>query len=360
MAWPEKLASGRYRGRYRDRQGKTLSLPHTYTQPAEAEREATLKEDAVRRRPAAKARARRMTWGEWCDEWLADHRAVEPGTQSRDATRLNRHIRPYWDDVPLRDIDREAVAGWCRVVAATPRYGKPKPGEKPVPLAPRTVLKIATVFSASMTAAVVAGKIDASPCTHLRLDQPAASDEHFLTRDEFARLSAEADELTRMIAEFGVGTGLRWGEIAGMHRDRLDTTRRRILVQEVFDKDNNEIKPYPKGRARRGVPITAELAAKLGAWMEAHPPVRCSARHRDGKACNGALLFPSKVGTALHYQNFRRRHWDPAVEKAGLGGVTPHDTRHTYASWLIQDGVTIEQLSKLLGHKAISTTQRYA
>ncbi|MGH3518848.1 MAG: tyrosine-type recombinase/integrase [Haloechinothrix sp.] len=40
--------------------------------------------------------------------------------------------------------------------------------------------------------------------------------------------------------------------------------------------------------------------------------------------------------------------------------MTPHDTRHTYASWLIQDGVTIEQLSKLLGHKAISTTQRYA
>jgi integrase len=357
MAWSEKLASGRYRGRYRDRQGNVRSLPHTYTQPAEAERAATIKEDSVRRRPAASKRDAKVTCGQWLDEWAAT-RKVEPGTAERDASRIKRHIRPYWEDVPLVDVDRDAVVEWSEVLAATPS-GRPKDG-KPSTLSAGTVLRIVRVFSASMRAAVVAEKIDVSPCTYLELHQPEATDEHFLERDEFDRLTAASDELAAMVCRVGVGTGMRWGEIAGLHRRRIDLARRRVLVQEVHDLSRNEIKPYPKGRARRGVPITSELATTLEEWMAAHPPVQCHTRHRDGKRCRDSLLFASGAGAALNYNNFRRDHWNPAIADADLKGVSLHDLRHTYASWLIQDGVSIEQLSALLGHKSITTTQRYA
>ncbi|QYN33338.1 tyrosine-type recombinase/integrase [Pseudonocardia sp. DSM 110487] len=50
--------------------------------------------------------------------------------------------------------------------------------------------------------------------------------------------------------------------------------------------------------------------------------------------------------------------WRPGL--VDIGPLTIHDLRHTYASWLIQDGVSIEQLSGLLGHAQISTTQRYS
>ena len=52
----------------------------------------------------------------------------------------------------------------------------------------------------------------------------------------------------------------------------------------------------------------------------------------------------------------------PALERAGLGerGVTLHDLRHTYASWLVQDGVPLTRVAGLLGHSSTRTTEIYA
>lgn len=111
----------------------------------------------------------------------------------------------------------------------------------------------------------------------------------------------------------------RWrAEVAaekGLHRNRIDTKHLRLLVQEVFDKQMNEIKPYPKGRERRGVPITSDLAAKIHAWMDRHPPIPCRTRHRMDRQCGGSLLIPSKAGTVLAYNNFRRRRWNPTARQ---------------------------------------------
>ncbi|MGP4018295.1 tyrosine-type recombinase/integrase [Saccharopolyspora sp. 5N708] len=40
--------------------------------------------------------------------------------------------------------------------------------------------------------------------------------------------------------------------------------------------------------------------------------------------------------------------------------IARDDLRHTYASWILQDGVPIEALSKLLGHASVTTTERYS
>ena len=51
-----------------------------------------------------------------------------------------------------------------------------------------------------------------------------------------------------------------------------------------------------------------------------------------------------------------------AVRKAGLEqkGYSLHSLRHTFASWLVQDGVKLEVVGQLLGHSSINITMRYA
>jgi site-specific recombinase XerD len=71
------------------------------------------------------------------------------------------------------------------------------------------------------------------------------------------------------------------------------------------------------------------------------------------------LLHPTRWAP-LGYRGFRRLAWDPAVRAAMLpAGVSPHCLRHSYATWLLDAGVVIQTVRKLLGHASIATTQIY-
>ncbi len=83
---------------------------------------------------------------------------------------------------------------------------------------------------------------------------------------------------------------------------------------------------------------------------------------------NGSIyVFPSRCGTKP--RGYSTRTICDAIELAGLnayhkveryGKFTPHSFRHTFASRLVQGGVSLYAVSKLLGHSDIQMTQRYA
>ena len=66
-------------------------------------------------------------------------------------------------------------------------------------------------------------------------------------------------------------------------------------------------------------------------------------------------LFPTraKIGDV-------RAAWERIRAEAGLGDVRFHDLRHSYASLLVNDGVELLTVGKLLGHPQAQTTMRYA
>lgn len=60
-------------------------------------------------------------------------------------------------------------------------------------------------------------------------------------------------------------------------------------------------------------------------------------------------------------QDFIIHKFKKFIRKAGLNdALNFHSLRHTYASWLVQKGASIYQVSKLLGHADVKTTQIYA
>jgi integrase len=52
--------------------------------------------------------------------------------------------------------------------------------------------------------------------------------------------------------------------------------------------------------------------------------------------------------------------WTDALERAGVPYRGPHTCRHTAASWLVQAGVPLYDVQRLLGHESYATTARYA
>lgn len=70
------------------------------------------------------------------------------------------------------------------------------------------------------------------------------------------------------------------------------------------------------------------------------------------------LLFPNLTTGKAFACIFHA--WDKARRDAGLPDLRIHDLRHSFASVLVNNGVSIYDVQKLLGHSSIKTTQRYA
>jgi integrase len=62
------------------------------------------------------------------------------------------------------------------------------------------------------------------------------------------------------------------------------------------------------------------------------------------------LVFTAPEGGVLRSTNFRPRFFDPAAEKVGLLGLTPHVLRHTAASLAIAAGANVKAVQLMLGH----------
>jgi len=71
------------------------------------------------------------------------------------------------------------------------------------------------------------------------------------------------------------------------------------------------------------------------------------------------LVFPSKTHTPLESGHLRRS-FRLALEKAQVEEFHFHDLRHTFATRLVQAGVELYKVQRLLGHKSPMMTQRYA
>lgn len=345
MAWAERLPSGRYRGLYRDANGKKRSVGETFSHKSRAERAAAALEGKSRKSMFSDPDAARRTWGEWCDEWWPS-RGVEPSTLKVDASRRMVHLDPRWADVPVGSIRRHDVKAWA---AAMARRG----------VGASTVQRAVHLLSASLAAAVDAEIIEANPAARLSLPKGGQAAERFLTREEFA---AVADELPttgdQLVAYVLTYTGLRWGEMAGLHANRLLLDRGLLRVVETWDEKSGAIKAYPKGRKVRDVPVPGWLVEKLEA-LPRERGARCGLTHAQGQ-CRAGLVLRTERGQVMRNTNWADRVWHPAVERAGIGHARIHDMRHTYASWLIQGAVSLAEVGRLMGHVSPATTQRYA
>jgi integrase len=161
---------------------------------------------------------------------------------------------------------------------------------------------------------------------------------HFKTAAEIALLANTEPIAPRYTALVFLGCygALRWGEIAGLRVPRLKLLERKVEITETNEGE-------PKWGSAGTVHIPAEIAEELARHLTEFPP------GPDG------FVFGSPNGHPLAYHNFRR-HWDRAVERAGLGPMTPHDLRHSGVALAIAAGGHPREIQELCRHTSFAMT----
>jgi len=155
-----------------------------------------------------------------------------------------------------------------------------------------------------------------------------------LTPTEYRALRDAARNDARMFAviELLLQTGIRIGELANL---RLSDVLKDSLHISTFEKHEERI-----------VPLNKSAQAALNKYLDVRPKV------------TETHVFVTKSGKPFLIRNIRT-----AVERyfrlAEIKGTKVNDLRHTFVAHHIKHGVSLVVLSKVLGHKRLSTTERY-
>lgn len=354
MAWTRILPSGRYQGLYRDALGQERSAG-SFTQKAEALRKAGSMETDQRQPGALDLDGAKIPWGAWWEMWH-ESRVMAYATDDCYRSTASNHVLPRWADVKLMDITTLEVSKWVKSML--------QPREKGAKAKSVWVVRNALMlFKASLNAAVDSNRLTVSPAKKVPYPDLPEGLERYLTPDEVEAMAFYLDGVNALILWVGVQTGLRFGEIAGLHWKRVDLSRGTIQVVEKFDQKAGVIDPLPKDNEQRTVPLPPDLVGLLRRYREHAAPVQqpcCGIEHRGGR-CESDLVFRGPRGAAIKSNDWGRGHFKRAAALAGIEGrIRPHDMRHTYASWLIQEGLPLPELARVMGHSDWEVTRRYA
>jgi integrase len=236
----------------------------------------------------------------------------------------------------------EVTKGTCRGYVAW-RTAQPRRQFKDPDAAPRITVSTArrelVTLKASINYAWKEGKLAAPVPVHLPPERAGRT--RWLTRAEAARLLWAAWRTNKHVAKFillGLYTGSRHSAILGLRwipdpdTGWIDLENGLIYRRGVDEQETKKRRPP--------VPISDRLAAHLRRWKK----------------------VPSTF--VMEWEGERllklRRSWNRARRLAGLGpDVTPHILRHTFATWALQEGVSLAKVAGTIGSTESMIEDRY-
>ena len=253
------------------------------------------------------------SWNEAVVKWLAEtgHKA----THADDVARL-RWLDQYLRGQPLDRISRDEIG----------RIGEIKARESSGPTANRTLALIRAILR---RACYEWEWIDKAP--KVRMFKERKRRVRWITRVEAERLLSLLPAHQADMARFALSTGLRQANVTGLEWSQLDMQRRVAWIHP------------DQAKARKAIPVPLnEEAVEV-------------VRRQVGKHNARVFTFKGKPVRAVN-----TKAWTRALRRAGIEDFRWHDLRHTWASWHVQAGTSIQELQELGGWEAVEMVRRYA
>ena len=280
----------------------------------------------------------RETFGAYSERWLKSRTDLRPRTAELYAALWDRWLKDHVGNVALGALTPETFRTWLAERKAATRPGSTQPD------------KAYRLARAILNTAVEDGLLRGNPCRVRGAGKESAPERPIAMPDQVAAIADAIEAEYRPMVLLAAYCSLRFGELAGLRRHRVDLLHKEVRIEEsaVELHDGSVIFGPPKTEA--GIPRVA-VPDDLAAVLEDH-----LADHVDPSKT--ALLFTSPEGHPLRRTKFRLR-WLAACKAAGVEGIHFHDLRGSGATWAAMTGATVAELMSRLGHSTATVAMRY-
>lgn len=354
MAWVEKQDNGKFVGRWREGATASGNPRKPRTKPYDLKRDA--REDAQEQEVKARRRAAktagtlsaRTSWGDW---WEILGRTFHSDTGMVEGYILKHYLMPQWGDVALNRIEKKNVQRWVNDLTAGDVEGW-KHDRLPEP---SYVERIYSVFSSTVTAAVKAEVLEASPCVGIKLPKRRKKPRAYMPVEDAPKLKLRDDY--RDAVDFALETGLRPSELCGLHIRWVDKRTGWLYVVDSFAERSRLIRP-PKDEDARKVPLSAKALEIVERRMEGRSVTGgCGLPHADGKACDSALVFLTARGRVM-----RPKGLYDAMTLAAKNANLPQRGGYTLRrGWgtRISEHLSPWEIARYFGHETLEQSADY-
>jgi integrase/recombinase XerD len=156
-----------------------------------------------------------------------------------------------------------------------------------------------------------------------------------LSKEEVKSLiDACLNDKSRLLIQFLYSSGLRVSECINLRVEDIDFNENICFVKQG------------KGKKDRSTVLSGNLASDLKKYFEK-------------ESLDSGIIFRNREGKVLSARNLQKIV-SSAAKRAGIKKiVTPHKLRHSFATHLLDSGVSIRVIQELLGHSNLQTTQIY-
>ncbi len=272
--------------------------------------------------------AGKITFQQWADEWYSTMtHSWRPSTAARHRAALDEHWIPRLGPVRLSSISSRMIQQAINELSKELRSS--------------TIRSYYGTLRGLLADAVEADLIGRSPCRGIKLPSAQVAARRLVTPIELHELADAIGPRWRCLIYLGGVMGLRFGEAVALTRSGVDTDAATIQISHTVSevKGHLRIGPPKTAASFRTLSLPKALAVELDRHLEVCTP--------GGPE---SPVFQDDDGGYVRRSNFRTRVWLPALEAAGLQGLTFHGLRHSAATAWIAQGVDARTVQHLLGH----------
>lgn len=294
---------------------------------------------------------------EFLQGWLRDYAKhnVKESTYSRYESLIRCHITEKMGDLPLNNITTRALQKFY-----TYKLNKGRKDGQDGGLSKRTVVQMHRILHKAFKWAVKMGEMQKNPASQAQPPKPEEKEKETLNYEQVQKMFKVAEEqtgYTPALYDVAAKLGMRRGEILGLRWKDLDFDNQKLSIVQTYIKKNNGelIFDRPKSdKSRRNLRVPKGVIETLKEHREQQEDLKDKLGNGwqgDGKD----LVFTANNGKPIRPRNLHR-DFKEILSEAGLPDIPFHNLRHTTATLLLENGVGMEVVQSILGHKTITTT----